>query len=301
MAITFHADDYGITVAQSRALLALSSACGGTGPLSSVSMFANSPAFEKAAALAAPFVASGALKARPHLNVVEGFPCLPAAEVPMLVNGRGAFSLAFGGLLAASLRGGGTRQELRGQLAREFAAQIERYLAIFPDQRGHLALDSHQHVHLIPVVFDALLDALSLTGCTLAQLRIPVEAVGPHLAGWARVRSVPPLNLVKDALLSALAPRARHLAPTGCEMPGFAGIVLSGCMDRATAQLLSALEAREAARGRDLEVLYHPVRVPLKDCLDPENALFAEACASEGRTREERALRTLARQARKRG
>lgn len=293
MSIVIHADDYGITVEQACALLALSSACGGEGALASVSMFANSPAFEEAAALAKPFVASGALQSRPHLNVVEGFPCAAAADVPLLVNGRGAFSHAFGSLFVASMRGGKTREKLRRQLAREFTTQIERYLAVFPEQREHLALDSHQHVHLIPVVFDALLEAVERTGCTLTSLRIPVEAVGPHFASAHRVRAIPPLNLVKDALLATLAVRARRRMPKGCTANGFCGIVLSGRMDRATPDLLAELETREAARGRNLEALYHPVRVPIEACFDPENAPFATACANEGRDRETAAMRAL--------
>ena len=47
-----HADDFGITVSQARAVLDLSSACDGQGALNSVSIFANSPAFEESAALA---------------------------------------------------------------------------------------------------------------------------------------------------------------------------------------------------------------------------------------------------------
>ena len=46
MSVTFHADDYGITEQQAADILKLSQVCGGQGALSSVSIFANSPAFE---------------------------------------------------------------------------------------------------------------------------------------------------------------------------------------------------------------------------------------------------------------
>jgi len=39
-----HADDFGITPGQAKAILSLSSSCGGSGALNSVSIFANSPA-----------------------------------------------------------------------------------------------------------------------------------------------------------------------------------------------------------------------------------------------------------------
>ena len=66
MGVAFHADDYGITEQQARDILALSSACGGDGALSSVSIFVNSPAFEIAADLARPHVESGALRLALH-------------------------------------------------------------------------------------------------------------------------------------------------------------------------------------------------------------------------------------------
>ena len=62
MGVVLHADDYGITVAQARAILALvdRSGRGGAKGLRSASAFANSPAFREAAELARPCVESGA-------------------------------------------------------------------------------------------------------------------------------------------------------------------------------------------------------------------------------------------------
>ena len=62
VALIIHADDFGITVEQSKAILELSDACGGHGALSSMSMFANSPAFSECAELVRPFVDAGKIK-----------------------------------------------------------------------------------------------------------------------------------------------------------------------------------------------------------------------------------------------
>lgn len=291
MAIVYHADDYGITLAQARAILALSSACGGAGALQSVSAFSNSPAFEDAAALAAPHVASGALRAGVHVNLVEG-PCLsePAA-VPLLVDERGMFKHDFVGLWRASR--GPQAEAFRAQVRRECAAQIARFVDAFPEERHRLRADSHQHPHAIPAVFDALLDAVRDCGCTLSQLRMPVEAVGPHArhGGVGRLASA---NLAKDALLWWLSRANWRKVPTGCATPAFCGVVLSGGMDRLDDATLQALAARAAQEGRDLEALFHPVSVPVEECLDPQNAPFAHACASPGRDAEARWLQKRA-------
>lgn len=291
MAIVYHADDYGITLAQARAILALSSACGGAGALQSVSAFSNSPVFEDAAALAAPHVASGALRAGVHVNLVEG-PCLsePAA-VPLLVDERGMFKHDFVGLWRASR--GPRAEAFRTQVRHECAAQIARFVDAFPEERHRLRADSHQHPHAIPAVFDALLDAVRDCGCTLSQLRMPVEAVGPHArhGGIGRLASA---NLAKDALLWWLSRANWHKVPAGCAAPAFCGVVLSGGMNRLDDATLQALAARAARAGRDLEVLFHPVSVPVKECLDPQNAPFAHACASPGRDAEARWLQKRA-------
>lgn len=282
MGVVFHADDYGITVAQARDILGL------VGPLRSVSAFANSPAFFEAAELARPYVQEGVLRVGVHLNLVEGPCCADAGKLPLLVDGRGMFRHDFVGLwrLACGPQGA----ELRRQAAVECTAQIRRFLEAFPDERGRLRADSHQHPHAIPAVFDAVLDAVRACGCTLSQLRMPVEALGPHVrrGGVGRLLS---LNLAKDALLWWLSRANWAKVPQGCATPAFCGVVLSGRMERLDEGTLQALEARAARQGRDLEVLFHPVSVPVAECLDPQNLPFAQACAASGRDAEAAWLR----------
>ena len=53
------------------------------------------------------------------------------------------------------------------------------------------------------------------------------------------------------------------------------------------------MEARAAEQGRDLEVLFHPISVPVEQCLDPENLPFAQACASPNRDAEAELIASL--------
>lgn len=293
MALIIHADDYGITYEQSRAILDLSDACGGHGALSSISIFPNSPAFNECAALIRPFVESGAISIGVHVNVVEGHPLSDPRDVPLLVNEHGTFNRSFTGFLLASSLRTVDRDGFREQLAREISAQLERYLEAFPDQRTNLRVDTHQHTHMVPLVHDSLVAASRRVDCVATKARIPVEPVGPYLAHIGRATNVPPINLVKDALLKFLAPHCRNDLEDECAVPAFSGIVMSGRMDKMTPEILADLEARAAKDGRDLEVLFHPVSVPLEQCLDPENLPFARACASAGRDREAELIRSL--------
>lgn len=299
MTVRFHADDYGITLDQARAILALSDACGGSGCLSSVSVFANSPALAEAAALAAPHIASGSLLMGLHANLVEGRPCAEATCVPLLVNERGTFRNDFVALLAQSRSA--QRDELRRQTECELTAQLKRYLAAFPAAQGALRLDSHQHTHAIPLVFDALLSAARTCGCTVEYVRTPVEPLRPHLASGQALRRLSLVNLAKGALLSRLWAKNRGKLPKGYATSLFCGVLLSGRMDEIDAQLVRAFDELAFARARagkapadgSVEVLFHPVSVPLEQCLDPQNAPFATACAAPGRDAEARALTAL--------
>lgn len=303
MTVLFHADDYGITAEQARAILALSSACGGYGVLNSASAFANSPAFEEAAELAAPHVSRGALHMGIHINLVEGRPCADPADVALLTGPRETFCHDFVGLLR--LARGAQRDEARRQIELECRAQIERFLTMFPLLQGSLRVDSHQHTHAIPLVLDAVLGAAHTCGCTLEHLRTPVEPLLPHVAlPFARC-AVTPANLAKDGILTLLWRSNVGKLPQSCATSLFCGVVLSGRMDHVDARLVDAFEAyahkqehrRSSPRTRlldgNVELLFHPVSVPITHCLDPENEPFATACAASGRTAEARRLAQL--------
>lgn len=291
MTTLFHADDFGITDAQAHAIIALSDVCGGRGALDSISVCANSPAFEKAAALAAPFVMRGSLHAGVHLNLVEGRPCSDPTSLPLLVGPRGTFCHDFVGLLRLSQ--GPRRDDLRREIERETAAQIRRFLKAFPNLDSRLRIDSHQHTHAIPLVFDACLAAADGCGCTLEHVRTPVEPLAPHLTSMQTLKRIPPINLAKDALLALLWHRNRGKLPIGCRTSLFCGVVLSGRMERVDADLLSTFQTLAKRRNLDLEMLFHPISIPLEDCLDPDNEPFATACSSPARDREARTLERL--------
>ncbi len=316
MAIVFHADDYGITTEQARSILALCDTRDGNGVLTSISAFANSPAFEESATLAAPYIERKSLKIGVHLNLVEGFPCSEATNVPLLVRERGTFCNDFTTLLMLSK--GSQRVALRSQIERECRAQIERFLTAFPAQRGTLRIDSHQHTHAIPLVFDALLAAVRACGCTLEHVRTPVEPLSPHLATTTAVRRLSVVNLAKDMLISTLWRSNRGKLPANCNTSLFCGVLLSGRMELIDSNLIHEFETLAAKRGETceiaddgnkdacpaeknsptdaertspaVEVLFHPVSVPREQCLDPTNEPFARACTSSSRDAEAQAL-----------
>lgn len=296
MDFIFHADDFGITPAQSKRILECCDGYpGGHGLLSSLSVLAGSPRFEECATL---------LDARPtslrvgvHLNFVEGPCCADPADVPLLVDEKGLFKLGYGGLLAGSWGSGA--KELRRQLTVEAAAQIGRVVGRFPELAGHLRVDGHQHTQLIPVVFDATLDAISQSGCTLEYLRVPTEPTGAFLSSGV-AGTIKPVNWVKHMLLNALWRRDRRvleasgLARYQDVSAVFCGVLFSGHMDEArVCRVLPALASKAGEKGMALELLFHPGRVASAgECLNPALPGFVEFSCGEGRDVEHDALRS---------
>lgn len=294
MDVIIHADDFGITLDQSKDILACSAACGGEGALNSTSALVTSPAFAECAEFARPFVDAGAIRMGLHLNLVEG-PALSAPdEVPLLVDESGMFKLGFAKMLALSLSG--QRQELMHQVRTEARAQIRAFLEAFPQFRGRLRVDSHQHFHLIPAVFDGLMAAVKDEGCTLEYLRIPAEPIVPYIRVGAVRKRVPPVNVVKNALLNGLWKQDAAKYPGHLPKPAaFYGLALSGRMQHATNEEFLARVLADAQReGRDVELLFHPGGVPTADaCLNPNLSGFCDFYLSENRQAEAAALQRM--------
>ena len=105
-----------------------------------------------------------------HLVLADGFPLLPAAEVPALVGGDGAFDP---NMVRAGFRFYFS-PAARRQLAAEIRAQFEAFRAT------GLSLDhvnGHKHVHLHPTVARLLVEIGRDFGMRAA--RLPFEPVAP--------------------------------------------------------------------------------------------------------------------------
>ena len=265
-----------------------------------MSIFANSPAFDAAAAPAQPFVQAGKLKIGLHLNLVEGYPVSPANEVPLLVNDRGAFRHNFMGLLLQSK--GMHRSAFAKQVEKECTAQLERFPQAFPAKKTALRIDSHQHTHAIPAITNVLVRAAEKLGCNIEHLRAPVEPLAPHKAA-AILRSelepgkpdprITPDNRAKMVLLNRLWNSKNGGAGLGLPHSLFCGVALSAHMDEVDGELVRAFAQSAAKLGMGAEILFHPISVPVSRCLDPENTPFAQACASAARDREAKTLVSL--------
>lgn len=174
-----NADDYGLTRGTCRAVLDAHR----HGVVTSTSVLALGPAFDEGARW---LVDEGTIGVGAHLAAVgEDPPLLSAREVPSLLDRQGRLHLSWRTFLPACA----ARRIDPDDLRRELGAQLERIAAagLRPDH-----LDTHQNVHLWPMVGDVVMElgerhgvrvvritrssARSVVGVTVRRLARRLEA-----------------------------------------------------------------------------------------------------------------------------
>lgn len=159
------------------------------GIVTAVSLVANGRAFDHGVELIRdePSLDTGV-----HLTFVEEIPLSPLSEVPSLIDDSGTFLQSFRSFSFRYLYGGVDLDELTLELRR----QIERVMQTGLTVRH---LNSHQHLHLLPRVFDRVL-ALA-EEFRIPNMRMPEDY--PKTSGHD-------VRAISIRVLSAMSGRARH-------------------------------------------------------------------------------------------
>lgn len=248
--IIIHADDLGISEGITRGIL---KGCD-SHVLSSVSIVPNGFAFE---------YAIEEVKKRPylrlstHLNFLEGFPVSEPKEIHLLVDKNGKFCHSFVGLWMkynqSSFAG---KNILKQQVKTEIKAQIRRVMGSVGSHYP-MNIDSHNHYHMIPFIFEALLELTE--ELKIDYVRVPEERFFWCLGNRHAYRAYLGSNIIKHYVLNCLSGQyKRRLDQLSIQYPRyFIGVLFSGCMSGGIVQ--AALKSMEGRRGI-IEVLFHPGR-----------------------------------------
>lgn len=161
-----NADDFNLTPAVSRGIVTSHR----EGIVTSTTAMVNLPGLEENLAL---LVHVPSLGVGLHVNLTLGPPVSPPNEVPSLIDEKGQFIRDPKGLAA--------RARLE-EVARELAAQRERFDRVFPRAPTHV--DSHHHVHHLEP-----LDQLFLDSCR--RWGLPLRSANSSLREKARSLEIP--------------------------------------------------------------------------------------------------------------
>ena len=141
-----HANNLGLHVAIDRAIFHAYE----QGAIAGASILVGGPTFREAAAEAVRLQMPTWL----HLALVDARPVSPPGEIRSLVGTDGRFPPSLAAVLARALSGQLNPDQVRLEVRRQMERLADFGLA---DSRG-MRIDGHQHLHLLPVVKNALFD-----------------------------------------------------------------------------------------------------------------------------------------------
>ena len=246
--IYFCADDYGLAKQSNHRI----ADCVKKGVLNKVSILPNGELDDFKKILSSDDIALAV-----HLNLIEGYPLSDKKEVSLLVSDEGYFKYSFIELffLSFSLK----RRELEKQIYKEIKAQLE-FLKDKLGEDNPLFIDSHQHTHMIPYIFNILLRVIKEENISVGYLRIPDEPILPYLANPSLYFSYSPAGLIKQWLLKLLAlVNKKKLKKSGIETGYFMGVMCSGRVTKKVVEKLLPVYIKLAKKKQRLiEIGFHP-------------------------------------------
>ncbi|SFC92638.1 ChbG/HpnK family deacetylase [Butyrivibrio sp. YAB3001] len=239
--IEFHADDYGMFPAQSKRIID----CIDNGAINSVSVMPNSPYLDECMNM----LKGKKVLITVHLNLVQGKPLTDCK----LLAPNGEFDISFGKLLVISYLPF-LRKKYREEIKKEYIAQIRSVQKYLDNQ--HFRLDSHWHYHMLPIAFDAMMDAVKETKIDVEYIRLPADRISFFFKGKNRERIIP-INIVKVLILNTFRLRARRKYGkylNNLEKKDFFGVMYSGNMNKINTRFI----LENILPGKDYEILFHP-------------------------------------------
>lgn len=274
--IYFCADDYGLCDSTSVHI----QKCIDKGALNKVSVFPNLDKIDLPKILE-----NKNIRVSLHLNLVEGKCMADISEIDLIADKNGNLKHTFAGLFRLGLF---HRKKLEAQAYKEIKAQVLFWKSVLPKDVP-LCIDSHQHTHMIPAVFKALLKVINDEKINLTYMRIPAEPIMPYIKTPSLYFTYSLVNIIKQWLLKLLWLLNKNRFKR-CQIPTsyFMGILFSGKMNEKRVNKILPKYIRMAEKdGRDIEVLFHPgyIEKSQTDFKD-KNIVFERFYMSENRKTE---------------
>ena len=195
-----------------------------------------------------------------HINLVEGRPLSNPNDVDLLISESGYFKYSFIGLLFLSLSP--KRYEFQKQIYKEIQSQIKFWKKAMGENIS-VSIDSHQHTHMIPLIFKTLMRVIEDEGLNAQSIRIPAEPISPYIFTPSLYFEYHPVGLVKQWLLKTFAfINRKELKKSKIRFAYFMGILFSGKLNETRIKKLLPHYLRLAQKhNKDIEIGFHPGNV----------------------------------------
>ena len=192
-----------------------------------------------------------------HINLVEGRPLSNPDDVDLLVSESGYFKYSFIGLFFLSISN--KRKEFEKQVYTEIQSQIKFWKTAMGEDT-FISIDSHQHTHMIPLIFKTLMRVIEDEGLTVQSIRIPAEPISPYVFTPSLYFEYNLIGLIKQWLLKTFAlVNRRELKTSKIQSAYFMGILFSGKLNETRIRKLLPHYLKLANKyNKNIEIGFHP-------------------------------------------
>lgn len=288
----FHADDFGISQNSCNDIISLAE----NKIINSLSILPNMNTFSYAVDLLKnnrPIFES--IKITVHLNFMEGHCCANPDSIPDLVDEKGYFKISWGKLFIYNYIPF-LRNKIKLQLKTEIIAQTQKCIDAGLYNNKLLRFDGHQHTHMIPLVFEALIMAVEHfenNGIKTEYIRNTEDPIRPYYKANDIKNTFAKINIIKCLILNFYSIKIKSkLKKMNLPVNYLCGVFFSGNMDfERLSKILPYYIIKPKKQNRIIEILFHPGSV-LKDEITEEFVKpdFNVFHLSEGRKIEYQAL-----------
>ena len=192
-----------------------------------------------------------------HINLVEGRPLSGPNDIDLLISDNGYFKYSFIGLFFLSISN--KRKEFEKQVYTEIQSQIKFWKKAMGENIS-VSIDSHQHTHIIPLIFKTLMRVIEDEGLNVQSIRIPAEPISPYVFTPSLYFEYNPIGLIKQWLLKMLAfANRREFKKSKIQSAYFIGILFSGKLNEARIRKLLPHYLKLAKKhNKNIEIGFHP-------------------------------------------
>jgi predicted glycoside hydrolase/deacetylase ChbG (UPF0249 family) len=225
-----------------------------------------------------------------HINLVDGTPISAKSEVNDIVNKDGEFKFSFLSLWLKYITSSRKKKErLKTQIKTEIVLQIKRYQEHLSAENP-LRIDSHMHFHMIPFIFDIILEIS--VDYPINFIRIPYELRYYHASINKNYLSA---NIIKNLLLNRIAiVKSPLLKEYNIERNEyFIGVLSTGnCTYKNLKYGLK--EISKKGNPKSVDILFHPGGVKdSKSVTWTTRKMFHSYYSSANREREAKVLKDI--------
>jgi len=293
--LDIHADDYAYSMNTSLDILN----CMKQGSLSSISIICNTSYFDECMQMlyeqipTLPFLPKLSI----HLNIVEGFKIsnhrLDLISKECILNKSWAYyylnSLSF------------NKDKIKKQVKEEIQAQIDKTKQAIEKcieiaktnnieyNQNKLRIDSHVHTHLIPIVWDSLIEVIKENNYEIEYIRNPKEPLIPFIKKSELLGSYSIVNMIKNRILMLHSNKVdRYCDENNLNKMYMCGLMMSGNMNYDRLKIVFPdLKKICENNNRNLEILFHPgLALKQEETKEMNNEYFSSFNSSVNRKEE---------------